>query len=162
VRAPVLAALVCSCVWGGSVSICVDGYGVECRGGLLEGSHADCHVPPSFKPREHLPPPPFPHQEASVARLRGAALLDLLHTRALNLLGDEHSHKLVLRLLRCAPACAHTCACTRAHTCAPACAVRAAGACVHGVVFMHGAICTSVHVQSCLCPLLCASGALDV
>ena len=42
--------------------------------------------------------------EASAGRLRGAALLDLLHSRCAAVMGDAHAHKLALRLLRCAAA----------------------------------------------------------
>lgn len=40
--------------------------------------------------------------EASAAKLRGAALLDLLHQRCAAVMGDAHAHRLALRLLRCA------------------------------------------------------------
>lgn len=40
--------------------------------------------------------------EASSGRLRGAALLDLLHTRCAGAMGDAAAHRLALRLLRAA------------------------------------------------------------
>ena len=40
--------------------------------------------------------------EASSGRLRGAALLDLLHARCAGAMGDAAAHKLALRLLRAA------------------------------------------------------------
>ena len=40
--------------------------------------------------------------EASAGRLRGAQLLDLLHGRAGEVMGDAAAHKLALRLLRAA------------------------------------------------------------
>lgn len=38
--------------------------------------------------------------EASAGKLRGAALLDLLHQRCAAVMGDAQGHKLALRLLR--------------------------------------------------------------
>lgn len=40
--------------------------------------------------------------EASSGRLRGAALLDLLHSRCAGAMGDAAAHRLALRLLRAA------------------------------------------------------------
>ena len=40
--------------------------------------------------------------DASSGRLRGAALLDLLHARCAGAMGDAAAHRLALRLLRAA------------------------------------------------------------
>lgn len=67
------------------------------------GMATACNIVPTFQPTSAaLKLVASLAAEASSGRLRGAALLDLLHSRCAGAMGDAAAHRLALRLLRAA------------------------------------------------------------